>query len=406
MITHPLLLIFIFVGIVSLVYGLSENPKTSGIFRYLPAPLWCYFVPTFLASVGWVPSQTPLYALMSRFILPASLILMLLATDIPALLKLSRKALLAMVAGSFGIGVGAFLTFILAFKMAQFGVSGLQTDLWKGWGCLTGSWTGGSANMIAVKEILQTSETLFSSLIVIDTMIAYAWMAFLIFLSQSQNKIDDKLKIFKTSVPSSFVGELQGERLDTRTVSPTVGFFPRLAQVIFLAIFGFLMGGLCGRMSPYFPSFGSVLNAYTWTILFATTLPLFLSFTPIKKLENFGASKVGRFLLFLLLTSVGVRANFSGLIAAPIFLILGFFWVVIHGGILFLAGWFFKIPVALLATASQANIGGPISTPIVASFYQKDLAPVGVLLAILGNLYGVYWGLFLSQICNWMMNLL
>ena len=43
-----------------------------------------------------------------------------------------------------------------------------------------------------------------------------------------------------------------------------------------------------------------------------------------------------------------------------------------------------------MAVGSQANVGGAASAPIVASAFHPSLAPVGVLLAVLGYAVGTY----------------
>ncbi|MBI3012629.1 MAG: DUF819 family protein [Elusimicrobia bacterium] len=148
------------------------------------------------------------------------------------------------------------------------------------------------------------------------------------------------------------------------------------------------------------PVFGAFFNSFTWIILLATLIPLTFSFTPARRLEEWGASRVGIFMLYLILTTMGARADLHSLTAAPLFISLGLVWVMVHGLVLFLLGRVFKIPLRLLATASQANVGGTVSAPLVASIYSKDLAPVGLLLAVAGNIYGTYLGLFLGKICR------
>jgi uncharacterized membrane protein len=54
----------------------------------------------------------------------------------------------------------------------------------------------------------------------------------------------------------------------------------------------------------------------------------------------------------------------------------------------------------LVAVASQANIGGVASAPIVAAIYEPGLASVGLLLAILGNIIGTYLGILTGQLCH------
>ena len=65
---------------------------------------------------------------------------------------------------------------------------------------------------------------------------------------------------------------------------------------------------------------------------------------------------------------------------------------------LFLVGRLRRLPLFLLATASQANIGGLVSAPLVAAVYQPHLASVGLLMALLGNLLGTYLGLLSAHL--------
>ena len=85
---------------------------------------------------------------------------------------------------------------------------------------------------------------------------------------------------------------------------------------------------------------------------------------------------------------------------------LGFFWAAVHGITLLFYGKLTKTPISILAAASQANIGGTVSTPLVAGVYDPRLAPMGLILAVLGNIYGTYFGLFFSEICRRLANLL
>ena len=67
-------------------------------------------------------------------------------------------------------------------------------------------------------------------------------------------------------------------------------------------------------------------------------------------------------------------------------------WISIHAGLLLLVARLIKAPVFYVAVGSQANIGGAASAPIVASAFHPSLAPVGVLLAVLGYALGTYGG--------------
>jgi uncharacterized membrane protein len=56
----------------------------------------------------------------------------------------------------------------------------------------------------------------------------------------------------------------------------------------------------------------------------------------------------------------------------------------------------------LLSTASQANIGGAISAPVVAEAYQVGTGHFGVVMGIIGTLLGTYVGVFGGTLCHWL----
>ena len=62
----------------------------------------------------------------------------------------------------------------------------------------------------------------------------------------------------------------------------------------------------------------------------------------------------------------------------------------IHVSLLLLVGWLIRAPYFYLAVGSKANIGGAASAPVVAAAFHPSLAPVGVLLAVLGYALGTY----------------
>ncbi len=68
------------------------------------------------------------------------------------------------------------------------------------------------------------------------------------------------------------------------------------------------------------------------------------------------------------------------------------------GGLLLSVAKLIKVPFFFVAVGSQANVGGAASAPIVAAAFHPALAPVGVLLAVLGYALGTY--------CAWFCGLL
>ncbi|MCH7547302.1 MAG: DUF819 family protein, partial [Planctomycetes bacterium] len=139
--------------------------------------------------------------------------------------------------------------------------------------------------------------------------------------------------------------------------------------------------------------FKPFLSATTWKFILVTTIGLILSFTPARKLDGAGASKIGSLMLFILVASIGAHANFKAILGAPVLVALGAVWMLFHIVIMLGVGKLIKAPIFFIAVGSQANIGGAASAPIVASAFHPTLAPVGVLLAVAGYVLGTYAGL-------------
>jgi uncharacterized membrane protein len=110
---------------------------------------------------------------------------------------------------------------------------------------------------------------------------------------------------------------------------------------------------------------------------------------------------VGNWFLYFLLTTLGAQADLRAILDVPIFFAIGATWILFHALILFAGGRLLKAPMFLIATGSQANIGGVVSAPIVASVYQPSLAPVGLLLGVIGNIVGLYAGLLCAALLQW-----
>lgn len=383
MIRHPALLLAAFVALTAALQRSSGRPALGRIFRLLPVPFWCYFLPMVGAALGLIPHADPLYGFLSRCLLPACLVLLLLGADLPAIARMGPLALAMMLAGSAGTVLGGLAAFFLYKRW-------LPEGTWGAVGALAGSWIGGSANLLAVKEALRLPDALVGPIILVDAAVAYTWMGLLLWSSGLQNTWDQAVRRPRGSqdacrpqrgrLRSSSDLALASDEAPGRTMparSSEAMLTPRpppgLIPVVVLAILISVMA--------------------RWNILLVTTAALALSMTPLRKLAESGGSGAGTFFLYVLLCSIGARGDLAAVGQAPVFLLLGGTWILIHGAVLLAAGRLCRAPLGLIATASQANIGGPISAPIVGATFSKPLAGVGLLMAILGNVLGTYIGL-------------
>ncbi len=389
-ISNPILILAFLSLIVLCVNTFVSRYRENPIIKHLPAPLWCYFLPMIASAAGLIPKSHEIYSLISTHFLPACLILLLASAHLSKVTQLGKAALIAMAAASMGIILGGPLLFLL-FKPF------LPENAWMGLGTLSGSWTGGSINMIAVKESIGTPESMFSVMVIVDSIMAYVWMGLIIAFSSFQHGFDrwnqSNLKWLDKMGGADF-------KVDEHGTAGKRNVFFLSGQFLAAALIGFSLGELCVVISKYM-TWLPFINSVTWSVLIATAVGIWLSLKKIKKADNPSLEKLGYFLLYLLLTSIGARADLGGIGETPVYLLFGVCWLAFMALVLLITGRIFKIPVFFLATASQANVGGTASATIVAGVYQPHLAFVGLLLAVLGNIFGTYLGIGCSYLMKW-----
>ena len=385
LITEPTALFAFLATLLGLVFWLSQQPAFATFFERVPPVIWAYFLPMFATTLGLTPSSSPVYDWMSRYLLPFSLFLLMITVDVPAILRLGRIALLMMLAGTLGIVIGGPVAYLI------FG-GFLPPEAWKGFAALSGSWIGGTANMVAIQQSVGAPDASLGPIIVVDTVVGYGWMGVLIFLSAFQGRFDRWIGADTSSIEA--LNRRMAE-VDTSRRPSTTGDLAVIVGLAFAAAALSVIAG--GRM----PALGdpTIISNSTWAVLIAVTVGLLLSFTPLRRLERAGGSRVGYLALYLLLTSIGAKANLAAVLEAPVYLIAGLVWISIHIGLLMLAARLFKAPLFFVATGSMANVGGAASAPIVASVYLPALAPVGLLMAVAGYVLGIYAALG----CAWLL---
>ena len=153
---------------VAFVFWLSELPRFKKTFELIPPVIYIYFFPMLATTVGITPASSPAYDWMTRYLLLFALLLLMISIDLRSVAKLGPVALFMVVAGTFGIVIGGPIS-LMIFK------GFLPADAWTGFAALSGSWIGGTANMVAIAESVGTPESAFGPIIVVDTVVGYGW---------------------------------------------------------------------------------------------------------------------------------------------------------------------------------------------------------------------------------------
>ncbi len=387
MITDPTALFIYLAVVLGLIFWASGQPRLAPFFKYTPAVMYAYFVPTFSTTLGITPMSSPTYDWMTRYLLPFSFMLLMVTVDVRAILRLGRMALIMMLTGTAGIIIGAPIALLLVGRW-------LPGDAWMGLAALSGSWIGGTANMVAIAESVGTPSALLGPIIVVDTVVGYGWMGVLLFLSAWQGRYDARV-----GADTAFIVDAN-RRLD---LQESVKRPAELRDIVMILAVGFGGAYLCILAGEHLPTLGdpTIISHTTWAVVLVTTLGLTLSFTRLSRLEQVGASRIGYLALYLLLTAIGAQANLREVLAVPLYLGVGVIWISIHIALLLLVGRLVRAPLFFVALGSMANVGGAVSAPVVASVYHPALAPVGLLMGVSGYIIGIYGGI----LCAWLLSL-
>jgi uncharacterized membrane protein len=381
-IQDPVGVLAVLLAILAGLFSLAQTPWGERFFRMVPLLVFAYFLPATLSNTGLLPLASPTYDFIKTWLLPASLLLLTMSVDIPAILHLGRSVIILFLAGTASVVVGGPLAY-LAFGWLVSGELGDQS--WKGLAALSGSWIGGGANFVAIGESVGATSSTLGMMVVVDVALANIWMAILLIFSGHDKRMDAALGADRTKLDRlrARVEAFQQEVKRPSTLAD-------LLTMLFLAIGGTVAAAWAAARLP---ELGGVLTKFAWTVILVTALGVVISFTRLRKLEGAGASQIGSLFLYLLVASIGATAEFAKVFEEPGLFVVAAVWISIHALILMAVRHMLKAPVFYMAVGSQANIGGAASAPIVANAFHPALAPVGALMGVAGYVLGTYAGL-------------
>lgn len=447
LITNDAVVFGILMALLLFIFRSSEMPAFKKFYAVIPTLLLCYFLPSVFSTLGvisphWIDvaaakeflqeqgyavqgltsfkdfknfvineeidghllepfmGESRLYFMASRYLLPASLILLTLSIDLREVFRLGPKALIMFATGTVGVVIGGPLAILLFSAIAPEVVGAGSDEIWRGMTTIAGSWIGGGANQAAMYEIFgengQISGKIFSVMITVDIIVAEIWMFFLLLGVGKADSIDKYFKADASAV-TALKDHMQEFSSRIARIASTTDLF---------VIFGIALGatGLAHLLAdviapfiadnaPFLTKYFSMGSKFFWLIVIATTVGILMSFTKLREYEGAGASKIGSVFIYILVVTIGMKMNIMGIFENPGLFLVGLVWMIVHVGLLFIVGKLIKAPFFFLAVGSKANIGGAASAPVVAAAFHPSLAPVGVLLAVLGYALGTFGAL-------------
>lgn len=449
--TSDAVLLGILLSVLAAVFYTShlDSPGWKKFYTYVPALLLCYFLPALLhwplgfiaahwydydlidhlQKMGkslpdmsmsfseiqqWIKENnipetkqfeghSQLYYVASRYLLPASLVLLCLSIDLKGIFNLGSKALIMFFAATLGIIIGGPIAMLIITNFAPGLISAEIDQVWRGLSTVAGSWIGGGANQNAMAIIYEVEEQpIFPTMIVVDVIVANIWMGFLLYGASISPRVDGWLK-----ADSSAIEDLKKKVSDYRD---SIAQMPTTTTLFILLAVAFGAVGISHFGADYLTPLmkehaetlssmrlHSLMSHFFWLIVISTTIGMVLSFTPARKLEGVGASTWGSIFIYILVATIGMKMNIGEIFANIGLFAIGIIWMLVHVTILLITAKIIRAPFFFVAVGSQANVGGAASAPVVASAFSPALAPVGVLMAVLGYALGTYGAIICAE---------
>ncbi|MBY6199271.1 DUF819 domain-containing protein [Vibrio hangzhouensis] len=369
----------------------SSNPFWRKFYTFIPGLLLCYFVPSLLNTWGIIDvTNSNLYFVASRYLLPGALVLLIVSADLKKIFGLGSKAVIMFLTGTLGIIVGGPAALLIIDFINPDLVSG---DVWRGLTTVAGSWIGGGANQAAMKEVFNVDDQLFSAMITVDVICANIWMAILLIMAGRQREMDNWLKADTSSIDELKETVAHYEKENSRPITTT-----DMMKVVAIA-FGLtgLAHFFADKIAPWIETNAPELAKYSltsgffWLIVLVTTFALIAStFKSARTLEHAGASKIGSAFIYVLVATIGMQMDVTAILENPGYFFIGITWLTIHALLMIGVAKLIRAPLFFMAVGSQANVGGAASAPVVAAAFHPALAPVGILMAVLGYALGTY----------------
>jgi len=230
------------------------------VFDYLPAIIWIFIAPIFLSNLGVIPISSPIYDTFRSFAVPLFIVLMLLDIDIRQSMKVAWRGAGVLVLGSLGIVLGAAVSFWM-FR------EGLPPETWRGYGALAGSWIGGTGNLAAVAESLQTPSEMVGMVVLVDNFVYLVYFPIILMAKRWSGWFNAW-----TRVSQQQIDHISEAAAEVEKKSHEVHF----KDLITLIGWAFVAMLLAETLAHYFPELPPVLTRGTWAILLVTTFGIAL----------------------------------------------------------------------------------------------------------------------------------
>ena len=390
-ITNGFMYIAFLMCLAGILLALEKYTKWK-IFNVVPPLVWIYVLNMIFCTLGLYHSKevSAAYKALKNNLLYAMIFVMLLRCDFRKLAKLGGR----MVAIFLGCSLTLFVGFIVGYPIFK---GSLGSDTWGAVAALYASWVGGSANMAAMQAALPVDAGAYSCALALDTVCYSVWIALLLLMVRYASKWNNAVKADTSklqAVADAAAAEVAKEK---KQAGGADWIFLIGLSLIVSAISQYVGASLNGALRDVGLA---MFDKGSMTTLFVTVLGLVCAMTPLGKVP--AVEELSSVYLYAVVSLLASTASVTDLLAAPMWVVYGFFILAVHVILMFFLSKLFHWDLCMVSTASLANIGGAASAPIVASAHDASYAGIGVLMGVLGAAVGNFAGMICGAILKMM----
>jgi len=373
----PILIIILTVIFIIRIQNV-ELPFLQRIFNWFPPILFAYVIPAiFTHALNLDLSSSVIHSYNKGIIIPLAVLSVMSALSVKQLRMVGTKPIILFVAGSFIIAVLPPILVVLYQFIDPTSADQIMTEgLWRGLVPMVGSWIGGSTSQLVLKEVVNCSEELFVTILVLDNILVNIWTILMFQFIKRSDKINRWFNIRGEKPQLSYIEVRNATRRDTWiTISVvsiiSIGFYVMdisfLSKVVILSFIGLGIGNL------------------------------------IRFWDSDFVLELGGKLILIIMATLGLKLNFNAFDIPTSLIVISIIWLIFHFVGMMAVAYVLKIHAAWIPIASMANLGGISTAPAVTAAYEEQWMPHAIVLAILSMVSGTAWGLFSIFLFEWIL---
>jgi uncharacterized membrane protein len=371
-------LVFAFIPLcVYLILRVEASSRLEKFTRWVPAILLAYVIPAMVNPVLLKISEDHLiHSLSKEYLLPLTVLCAMSSISLNDIKIVAGRPLIYFLLSSAIIAICPVILLLVFSLIPDFHEFLIVDQGYTSTLPVVGSWIGGSSSMLVLKELAETPETLFLSVLVLDNMIVNVWTLFLFQWIKKTPWLNQRFGREEVVFNAEVTNERQKTNLfwSVTTIASIVALatlfnLSFLIKIILFSLLGMLLANV-------------------------------FRFWDHKTLQ-----KLSKLLIIAVMSILGLKLNLNYLEFNPRLITFLSAWMVLQFGLSFWLAFRMNISLVWVPLASMANVGGVSTAPAVASAYDKRLMPHAIVLAIVSMVTGTFWGLITLQLMKWVIPL-